>query len=115
MNETTDPGPSVPIADTQSLTELAEGGVQDIVVLPTMLPMEPGFPAWITRAVHRWKAQHTGHLPEARVTEAPASQIEDLADILARLASTPGDELTGKQVTVEAIGQRGRSRLQDER
>ena len=84
----------------EQLTELAESGVLEIVVLPTMLPMEPGFPAWIARAVHRWKARHTGLLPEIRVADAPVSEIEDLADILARLASTPGEELTGKQVTV---------------
>ena len=84
----------------ERLTELAESGVRDIVILPAMLPMEPGFPAWIARAIHRWKVQYTGHLPEVRVAEAPVSQIEDLADILARLALTPGEELTGKEMTV---------------
>lgn len=84
----------------ERLTELAENGVQDIVVLPTMLPMEPGFPAWIARAIHRWKARHTGHLPEVRVAQAPLSEADDLADLLARLASSPGEELTHKHVAI---------------
>lgn len=84
----------------ERLTELAGAGVPEISIVPVMLPMEPGFPAWIARAVHRWKTHHAGPVPVIRVAHAPLEATEELADILARLASDPGRDITEKPAAI---------------
>ena len=78
------------------LSDLAGAGVPEIVILPVMLPVEPGFPAWITRAVHRWKAGHDGPLPEVRISAAPLSDAAPIADLLTDLAANPGEDIVPK-------------------
>lgn len=84
----------------EQLTTLADSGVPAITILPMMLPMEPGFPAWIGRAVQRWKAQFTGTVPIIRVCDAQLSAGEDLAAILARLAERPSEDIAARDVAV---------------
>lgn len=93
------------------LTGLANAEVPEIVILPAMLPMEPGFPAWITRAVQRWKTGHTGYLPELRVGAAPLSDSGAIAGLLADLAGHPSKDLLAQPVPVpdrSAIPHQGR-------
>lgn len=82
------------------LTALAAQGASEIIILPAMLPMEPGFPAWIGRAVQRWKAQHGGPVPAIRLSGAPLSAADDLAELLARLAAEPGENIAEKPAAV---------------
>lgn len=82
------------------LCELAAANVPEVVILPIMVPMEPGFPAWIARAVHRWKADHTGHVPAIRIARAPLGEADDLAALLARLAVRPAEDVTQKPVSI---------------
>ena len=85
----------------ERLKQLAAAGVPEVVIVPAMLPMEPGFPAWIGRAVHRWKSRATGPLPAIRVAEAPTSRGEDVASLLARLAAdAPIEDLLARPVAV---------------
>lgn len=95
----------------ERLTDLARAGVPEIGILPVMLPMEPGFPAWITRAVHRWKAGHDGPLPEVRISAAPLGDAAPIADLLADLAAHPGEDIVPKPVALpdrSAIPHQGR-------
>jgi len=55
------------------LSGLADEGVDEIVLLPLLLPMEPGFRLWVSRAIERWRSaapQRTW--PRVRIAEAPA-------------------------------------------
>ena len=84
----------------ERLTDLALYGATEIVVLPVMLPMEPGFPAWIGRAVHRWKSKHPGTTPAVRVSDAPLSNLDGLATVITQLAGSPGEDITATPFAV---------------
>lgn len=59
-----------------ALDPLAANGVDEIAIVPLLLPMEPGFRSWIARAVQRWQreAESRGaqRLPAVRLC-APAA------------------------------------------
>ncbi|MBA4264470.1 MAG: NADH:ubiquinone oxidoreductase [Comamonadaceae bacterium] len=55
------------------LSGLADEGVDEIVLLPLLLPMEPGFRLWVARAIERWRgAAPLRPWPRVRIAEAPA-------------------------------------------
>lgn len=59
-----------------ALNHLAESGVDEIAIVPLLLPMEPGFRSWIATAVQRWRHAADGRgaqpLPAVRLC-APAA------------------------------------------
>ncbi|GAB2186540.1 (2Fe-2S) ferredoxin domain-containing protein [Roseibium sp. LAB1] len=71
----------------QRLDDLAGQSVPEVVIVPVMIPMEPGFPAWIKRSVHRWKQNRQGFLPAIRIADAPATRSEELTQLLTGLAT----------------------------
>lgn len=68
------------------LTSLAMDETQEIVIVPVMIPMEPGFSAWIKRAIHRWRQGWTGFVPVIRIAPPPAHDPESLSELIAGLA-----------------------------
>lgn len=71
------------------LDELAGQGVAEIALVPLMLPMEPSMRAWLTRAVHRWRAADEGRRDIlVRIGPGPAdlSMLAALAAALAEAA-----------------------------
>lgn len=56
-----------------SLQALADEGVDEIVLLPLLLPMEPGFRLWVSRAIERWRGlDPQRNWPRVRIASAPA-------------------------------------------
>lgn len=81
------------------LAELAAMGVAEIVIAPVMVPMEPGFPAWIKRAVHYWLKGRDGQLPVIRISAAPAAHTDLLVNLLDKMV----DEAEVSDVVQENI------------
>jgi len=71
----------------EKLTELAKAQTPEIIIVPVMIPMEPGFPAWIKRTIHRWMQGWTGFVPEIRIAAAPALEPGSLSALIAGLAN----------------------------
>jgi (2Fe-2S) ferredoxin len=65
------------------LSELGAADVPEVIIVPAMLPMEPGFPAWIRRAVHRWMKTQAAPFPKITIAPPPL----DVPDIIAALLS----------------------------
>ncbi len=55
------------------LRTLADDGFEDVLLLPLLLPMEPGFRVWIARSVERWRATEPQRpWPAVRIAPSPA-------------------------------------------
>lgn len=55
------------------LSALADSGHDEVLLLPLLLPMEPGFRLWIARTVERWRAaEPRKSWPAVRMAPAPA-------------------------------------------
>lgn len=66
-------------------TALADSDVAELLLLPLLLPMEPGFTLWIKRSVQRWRAaQPHRRWPLVRLAPAPA-RSPGLQDALTEL------------------------------
>jgi len=76
----------------ERLSELAAAGVPKVIIVPAMLPMEPGFPAWIRRAVKRWMKTQTSRLPMITIAPPPLDASSDMSAILSTAAARAGDE-----------------------
>lgn len=88
-----------------ALLALTDGSCDEVLVLPLMMPMEPGFRVWLTRAVLRWRGA-SAHLhwpvvriaPEAAGTAGTDTWLRELshaalqAPALAQNAAAPRDE-----------------------
>ena len=71
-----------------ALRDLADKGVDEVLLLPLLVPMEPGLRVWVGRSVQRWRAA----APELRWP-------------IVRLAPPPSDTLGIKEVLREMLGQ----------
>ena len=79
----------------ERLSELAEAKTAEIIIVPVMVPMEPGFTAWIKRAVHRWMRTWSGPVPSIHIADAPAHHTENLSMLVASLvASVSSEDIT---------------------
>lgn len=57
----------------ESLRRFAAEGVSEVILLPLLLPMEPGFRLWIARSIERWRSNSPHQeWPRVRVAEHPA-------------------------------------------
>ncbi len=72
----------------EALRALADKGVDEVLLLPLLLPVEPGFRLWLGRAVQRWRAA----APDLRWPQV-------------RLAPGPADAAAMKQVLREMLGE----------
>lgn len=61
----------------------------EIRILPLVLPMEPGFLAWVQRSVARWQAEAPGRTAPVSISDDIAS-APGFPDLLAALASGAG-------------------------
>lgn len=57
----------------ERLVALKDEGVGEIVLLPLMLPVEPGFRAWLTRTLRRWQGEIAGPWPRLSIAAGPAA------------------------------------------
>jgi len=89
------------------LHQLADEGVAEIVLLPLLLPMEPGLALSLQRVIKRWRRERGNHSdgdsdsdsksawPVVRIAPAPAgvAAIDSLLDEMAQQgqAATPAD------------------------
>jgi (2Fe-2S) ferredoxin len=64
--------------------QLRDEGVEEILILPTLIPMEPAFHAWILRTVQRWHLEAGGRWPVIRVGRGLA-EAQDLTPILSEM------------------------------
>lgn len=57
----------------EALTQLAHAGVAEVVLLPLLIPMEPGYRLWIARSIDRWSSAAAPQVwPPIRIGNAPA-------------------------------------------
>lgn len=72
---------------------LIDESFQEIIIVPWVLPMEPGFNVWITRTLRRWQAAEPERLwPSVRIASAPgtAKAIDPLlAELIAAGVDAP--------------------------
>jgi len=82
------------------LRDLAAGGVAEAVLLPLMLPMEPGFQAWLNRALERW-SHAPGGIPRIRIGGALGSRPA-LLDAVAEMIAAAVPQTRRKRAASEA-------------
>jgi (2Fe-2S) ferredoxin len=51
-----------------ALLSLRNGSHEAVLLVPLVLPLEPGFLNWITRSLKRWQAEHPGGWPAIRIS-----------------------------------------------
>lgn len=90
------------------LDGLSESGcVEEILIVPCMVPMEPGFKTWITGAVQRWQrermAKEGGTVPGVSIALAPG-QSAAMADWLRALLEGPAIAIPTGQRAIAAAG-----------
>ncbi|WP_458792601.1 (2Fe-2S) ferredoxin domain-containing protein [Yoonia sp. MH D7] len=76
----------------ERLSEIAASGVSKVIIVPAMLPMEPGFPAWIRRAVNRWMKTQSLPLPKITIAPPPLVASSDMPAILSSAVARAGHE-----------------------
>ncbi|WP_114011562.1 (2Fe-2S) ferredoxin domain-containing protein [Cohaesibacter intestini] len=65
------------------LTELADQKVEEVVIISLIFPMEPAFPGWIKKSVHRWIAQRkSADFPRIRIAHPPITQTDKLGEMI---------------------------------
>ena len=75
----------------ETLQSLADQGFEDVVVLPWVLPMEPGFQVWVSKSVQRWRAvQPARSWPMVRIACTLAA-ADSVASILGEMTQSAID------------------------
>jgi sirohydrochlorin ferrochelatase len=59
-----------------ALLSLRMAPYEAILIVPLVLPLEPGFLNWITRALKRWQAEHPGGWPPVQIARHIAQSPE---------------------------------------
>lgn len=90
------------------LDGLSESGcVEVILIVPCMVPMEPGFKTWITGAVQRWQREGLARggcaVPGVFIAQAP-SQSAAMANLLHSLLDGPASAIPMGQGVIAAVG-----------
>lgn len=76
----------------EAVLQLAEAGVDELRILPVLLPMEPGFRVWIDRALNRWRAEQPQRpWPRVLVGPGPAG-LPAMDALLLAMARAPAQE-----------------------
>ncbi|SEB49492.1 (2Fe-2S) ferredoxin [Nitratireductor aquibiodomus] len=58
----------------EALLDLRDRSFTSILIVPLVLPMEPGFMNWLTRSLKRWQTEAAGGWPPIRVTRDIAQE-----------------------------------------
>ncbi len=90
------------------LNGLSDSGcVEEVLIVPCMVPMEPGFKTWITGAVQRWQraveARGGRAVPGVSIAPAP-SQSAAMAGFLHSLLDGPASAIPSGQGAIAAVG-----------
>ncbi|SNY93160.1 (2Fe-2S) ferredoxin [Cohaesibacter sp. ES.047] len=68
------------------LGELADLKVPEVIIVSLIFPMEPAFPAWIRKSVHRWIEQRgDAFFPRIRIAHPPIGETDRLCDMIEAL------------------------------
>lgn len=59
----------------EALLSLRGARYGSILVVPLVLPLEPGFLNWITRSLRRWQAEHPGDWPPIHISRDIAQSL----------------------------------------
>ncbi|WP_319529486.1 (2Fe-2S) ferredoxin domain-containing protein [uncultured Cohaesibacter sp.] len=82
------------------LTELADKKVEEVTIISLIFPMEPAFPGWIRKSVHRWIAQRrSSTFPRIRIAHPPIAETDKLGDMIMDLARSTEE----RDVVTEAV------------
>ncbi len=83
------------------------GRVEEILIVPCMVPMEPGFRTWITGAVQRWQREQVTRggraVPEVSIAQAP-NQSGAMAALLHALLDGPTHAIPVGKGAIAATG-----------
>ena len=86
-----------------ALFELRGAGCSTILVVPLMLPVEPGFRNWLRTSLRRWQAEEPGDWPPVRIARDIAESrhfqwlLADLVSGEAKEAPVPPAETTVRE------------------
>lgn len=58
-----------------ALLSLRGGGYDTVLIVPLVLPMEPGFLNWMTRSLKRWQSEFPGGWPPLRIARDIAQSL----------------------------------------
>lgn len=58
----------------EALLDLRDRSFTSILIVPLVLPMEPGFMNWLARSLKRWQTEAAGGWPPIRVTRDIAQE-----------------------------------------
>jgi (2Fe-2S) ferredoxin len=83
-----------------ALTRLADEGVEEAVLLPMILPMEPGFATWLGRALDRW-GNGPRRIPRIRIGGSLGAQ-PGLVPVLAEMIASAEPPRAPRAATSEA-------------
>ena len=73
------------------LTELADQKVEKVIIISLIFPMEPAFPGWIRKSVHRWIAQRgDAFFPCIQIAHPPIAETDKLGEMIEALARSAG-------------------------
>ena len=78
----------------ERLVELKDEGVGEVILLPLMLPVEPGFRNWLARTLRRWQQEIEGPWPLIGLAAGPAESA-----LLDSLISSLLDESNVEPIT----------------
>lgn len=81
-------------------------GADELLIVPCMVPMEPGFKSWITGAVQRWQRElmESGRMaPRVGIAQAPG-QSPAIDGLLQAMLDGPADEIETGQGAVVVAG-----------
>lgn len=93
-----------------ALEDVRSGPYSDIIIVPLMLPLEPGFVNWLTRSLRRWQAETSKPWPMVRIARDIAQSLHFeplLAALVAGTAAEPpvlpeaGHKLEGSLVPAQ--------------
>jgi len=75
------------------INQLTDDGVEEIIILSLLIPMEPAFPTWLKRSVHRWKKKRVnGPWPRIRLAQPPMEHTEELIGLLTNMADAANEQ-----------------------
>lgn len=76
----------------EALDQLRDAGVDEIVIAPCLLPMEPGFKTWIAGAVQRWRRESAAdgrHVPVISLAMPEAAHVDALVQGMLGSSASP--------------------------
>ncbi|MFT3966563.1 MAG: (2Fe-2S) ferredoxin domain-containing protein [Sphingobium sp.] len=74
----------------ERLAERIADGARSVVLVPLIVPMEPGFANWIAKALARWEREAGGDWPEIFLAPAPFSLPESRSLLVAAVQAAAG-------------------------